>query len=37
MLNNNIYFRRELLTHSIEKRRVELITITSNKGLDSEL
>ena len=32
-LQNEIYYHRELLIHSLEKRRVELLTITSFHGI----
>ncbi len=32
-----LFFQRELLTHSLEKRRVELLTITSQRGVSSAL
>lgn len=33
---DDIYYYRELLTHSVEKRRVELLTITSFHGIQPE-
>lgn len=33
---NYIYFHRELLGYSVEKRRVELLTITSTEGISTE-
>jgi hypothetical protein len=33
--HKEIYFKRELLTHSIEKRRVDLITITDHHNITS--
>jgi hypothetical protein len=34
--NPDIYFYRELLIHSKEKRRVELVTISSASGITAE-
>ena len=35
MNHPSIYFKRELLTYSVEKRRLDLLTITSNDNMES--
>lgn len=35
-LENNIYYRRELLTNSLEGRRIDLLTITSFHNIQIE-
>ena len=35
-VSKSIYFKRELLVESIEKRRIELLTITSYDGITEE-
>lgn len=35
-LYNEIYYCRELLTHSVEQRRIDLLTITSYHGISAE-
>lgn len=35
-LENDIYYRREMLTNSLEGRRVDLLTITSFHSIQNE-